>query len=170
MTDEPSHRGLWVGVALGAPVMALAVWDALGDSGRTKPFELVLWVLGGIVVIDLVVLPIALGIGRLVRPGLVRWAIAAAATIAVVAWPFVRGYGRNAGNPSLLPRDYGKGTLVVVLAIGAIAALGRRPWRALMGRGDLTHAQPVPSSPGYGLGESASRGIAANRGHDTTDD
>ncbi|HLM63340.1 MAG TPA: hypothetical protein VK306_03495 [Acidimicrobiales bacterium] len=44
--------------------------------------------------------------------------------------PFVRGYGRNAGVPSLLPRNYATGLLAALALTWLLAAswiaLGRR--------------------------------------------
>ena len=46
---------------------------------------------------------------------------ATSAVLAVVAWPFVRGYGRQPGNPSLLPRNYAAGLVVYLAAIWTVA-------------------------------------------------
>lgn len=113
-----NERGLWIGVLVGAPLVVLGVLDALGDAGRTRPAELARWVVGTVVVVDLVVMPVALGIGRVLRGRApLQWALAASATVVVVGWPFLRGYGRNPNNPSLLPRDYGTGVAVAVVAV-----------------------------------------------------
>lgn len=121
-------RGFWVGLALGAPIMAVGVVGALDNAARTHPAELARWVVGGALVHDLVVLPLVALVGwtaRRVTPVVawpaVRWALATSAVIAVVAWPFVRGYGRRAANPSLLPRDYALGTALAVLTVWVAA-------------------------------------------------
>jgi hypothetical protein len=115
-------RGLWIGVALGAPIVVIGVLDALGSSRLTHPAELARWVIGGIVVVDLVVIPIALLVGRaLAGRALLRWALAASGILAVVAWPYVRGYGRDPNNPSLLPRSYGTGLVVTIAVVWAAA-------------------------------------------------
>ena len=44
------------------------------------------------------------------------------AVLVAIAWPFVRGYGRRSGNPSLLPRNYAVG-LAAYLAVIWIVAL-----------------------------------------------
>jgi hypothetical protein len=118
-------RGLWIGLVLGAPLMAFAVVDAVSSSSRTQPGELVRWLLGLLLVVDLVVLPVALLAGRALRgrPWL-RWAATNTAVVLAVSWPFVRGWGRSGGNPSLLPRDYGRGVAVAVVLVGAGAGVG----------------------------------------------
>lgn len=118
-----SRRGLWLGVALGTPLIGLTALDALTDAGDTHPGELARWIVGSALVVDLVVVPIALVGGRLTgQRAWLRWPLAATGTVALVAWPFVRGYGRSAGNPSLLPRDHTTGVLVAVAAVWAVAA------------------------------------------------
>jgi hypothetical protein len=125
---ERQPRGFWVGLALGVPIMAVGVVGALDNAERTHPAELARWVVGGALVHDALVLPIVLLVGwgarRLTPPvawPAVRWALATSAVVALVAWPFVRGYGRRASNPSLLPRDYASGTLLAVAAVWAVA-------------------------------------------------
>lgn len=132
--SPPGHAGLWVGLAVGGPVIAFGVAGAVGDAASTHPAELARWVVGGALVHDLVLAPIVLGVswllGRLAgrrarRPALgpVRWAMATSAVLVLFAWPFVRGYGRNPGVPSLLNRDYGAGLVAYLVAVWAVAAL-----------------------------------------------
>jgi hypothetical protein len=139
-----SPRGLLVGLAAGAPVMAYGVWGAVGEAGRVHPPELARWIVGAAVVHDLVVVPVVLAVAwsarrvvpepawRAVRSGLV-----VSGTLALVAWPFVRGYGRSAGNPSLFPRDYAAGLLAALAVVWAVVAVAvvaahrrRRPTHA----------------------------------------
>ena len=120
-----SHRGLWIGVGLGAPLIALAAIDALSSSRDSRPRELLLWLLAIILLADLLVLPTALGFGRLVRGRpWARWAASCVAVVALVSWPFVRGYGRDPQNPSVLPREYGAGTTITIAGVIATAGLG----------------------------------------------
>jgi Kef-type K+ transport system membrane component KefB len=146
MSAEPPDRpgpGLWIGLALGVPVMAWGIRGILEESARTHPAELGRWIIGSAVVHDLVLLPLVLSIGVLARRAVpeaawapVRWALATTGVLLLVSWPFVRGYGRRSGNPSLLPRDYGSGLLVALavvwLAAVLLAALRirRGRWRA----------------------------------------
>ncbi len=59
--------------------------------------------------------------------------------VGLISWPLVRGYGRFAGNPPILPRDYGTGLAVVLglvwivtLASAALAVRHRVPARERM--------------------------------------
>lgn len=70
----------------------------------------------------LVVIPIALVIGHAMRHPDLRWP---SPPPSPSPWwparPFVQGYGRDQGNPSLLPRSYGAGTAAVVGAVLLVA-------------------------------------------------
>ena len=144
-------RGLWLGVLLGAPLLLLGVKDVFDQASRTHPFELARWVVGAALVLDLVVLPVSLLVGRSIRgrPAL-RWAMSSSAITLLVAWPYVRGYGRSRGNPSLLPRDYGTGTSLAiaatVVAAGAWAVLATRRAHA-QAKSSTGSVQPPPSPP-----------------------
>jgi hypothetical protein len=76
---------------------------------------------------DLVLAPVVLlvgaGVRRVVPAGarpLVAGGLLVSGVLGLVAWPLVRGYGRSAGNPSVLPRDYGRGLLVALAATWAV--------------------------------------------------
>ena len=127
-------RGRWIGLALGTPVMAWGVQGALGDAGDAHPGELARWILGSALVHDLLLLPAALVVGvaaRRVLPEVawpaVRWAMFTTAVLVMVSWPFVRGYGRLADNPSVLPRDYRAGLVLALLVVwgGAVVVAVR---------------------------------------------
>jgi hypothetical protein len=139
--------GLWIGLALGTPLIAWGVRGVLVESGRTHPGELARWIIGSAVVHDAVLLPVVLLAGVLARRAVpaaawppVRWALATSGVVALVSWPFVRGYGRNPRNPSLLPRDYGRGVLVTLalvwFAAATIAVVQRRRARSSRAKAD----------------------------------
>ena len=141
-----SRRGLIVGLVLGTPVIAYGVRGALVDAADTHPVELARWIVGAAVVNDLVLLPLAgaaaWALRRVIPPAAWPPVRAGALTIAVltlVAWPFVRGYGRDPANPSLLPRDYGAGLAVAVAVVAAVTA-------AVTVRRVLTVARPSDAS------------------------
>lgn len=129
--------GLWIGLALGVPIIGWGVRGILLDNTRTHPIELARWIVGSAVVHDALVLPIVVMIGVAVRRAVpprawppIRWALATTGVVMLVAWPFVRGYGRRPDNPSLLPRHYGAGALmalsVVWFTAGALALWSHR--------------------------------------------
>lgn len=128
--DRHDHAGpgLWVGLALGLPIIGWGIRGVLADSRDTHPAELARWIVGAALVHDALVVPIALAVAvaarRMVAPSAwpsVRWALATTGVVVLVAWPFVRGYGRSRGNPSLLPRDYATGVVVTIGVVWAVA-------------------------------------------------
>jgi hypothetical protein len=153
-----SRRGLIVGLVLGTPGIAYGARGALVDAADTHPAELARWIVGAAVVNDLVLLPLA---------GAAAWALrrmipapawptvrAGALTIAVltlVAWPFVRGYGRDPANPSLLPRDYATGLAVAVAVVAAVtAAVAARRVLTVTWPSDASRSLARRRGPGHG--------------------
>ncbi|GAA1927867.1 hypothetical protein GCM10009737_32140 [Nocardioides lentus] len=107
----------------------LALWDRLDQLVGT-----LVWVAGGVVLHDFVLVPLVLLavalVGRLLPP---RWRAPAAAglvvlgTVSVVAVPFVGRFGALPDNPTLLDRDYTTGYLVLAgLVVLAVVAGGLR--------------------------------------------
>jgi hypothetical protein len=122
--------GLWIGLALGLPIIGWGIRGALSEEARTHPAELGRWIVGSAVVHDALILPVvllvAVGARRLVPArtwAFVRWALATTGVLALVSWPFVRGYGRRSSNASLLPRDYTAGVLVAVMLVWLVAGV-----------------------------------------------
>jgi hypothetical protein len=109
-------------IAAGVLVMGYAVVGALTDAD-VRPFGVLLFLVGVLVWHDVLLMPIVLAVGLLVGrfvPVCARAAVRVAAlcslAVLVVAAPLVLGVGRVAGDPSVLPRPYGWG-LVLVLAL-----------------------------------------------------
>jgi hypothetical protein len=135
-----SRAGLVTGLVLGVPVIAYGIRGVLVDGARTRPGELARWIVGAAVVHDLVLVPVVLAVGwglrRLVPASVwpaVRAGLVTTGVLMLVGWPFVRGYGRDPTDPSLLPRDYGTGLAVAVACVwlgvagwAVVEALGRR--------------------------------------------
>ncbi len=140
MTTPGDPAGRLVPLRIAAAVAGLAMFVvaaryAAERSIDVRPSLWVKWWVAAAVIHDLVVAPIAIGVGWLVlrfapraakapvQAGLILTAIAVA-----VAWPALRGYGRNPSNPTYLPRDYGTGlalSLAVVWLACAAWAAGR---------------------------------------------
>ncbi|MGH9276343.1 MAG: hypothetical protein ACRDZU_16990 [Acidimicrobiales bacterium] len=152
--DGHAHAGpgLWVGLALGLPVIGWGIRGVLADSGDTHPAELGRWIIGAALVHDALVVPIALAVAVVARrivPArswpLIRWALATTGVLALVSWPFVRGYGRSRGNPSLLPRDYTMGVLVTI-GITWTVAIGLAGLDGLRSHLEAKHRHRRPTS------------------------
>jgi len=111
------RRGL---IAAGALVMGYAVLGATTEPGL-KVGGVALFLAVMVAGHDGLFLPLVIVAGRLVkRVGhLVRAAAVVSLAVTVVAMPFVLGYGRDPDNPSALPLAYGRGLVLILLAIWA---------------------------------------------------
>jgi hypothetical protein len=140
-TDDPDvgPRGwpFWTGLVLGWALIAFGVRQVLVDADATNPPGLARWVLGGLIVHDLLLAPIATAIAvALARPRWRWWAgpattaLALSAIVVAFAYPMLRGYGIRSANPSALPRDYRAAILVILVGVWAIGA-AVVAWRAM---------------------------------------
>lgn len=126
-------RWRWPLYALGTAMMAWGAWGQV-HGADTKPARVaVLWVasaLGHDLVIAPVVVVVGLLVRRLPRRGVVQGALLVAGGLVLVAVPALGRFGARADNPSVLPRDYRAGLLValgvVAVVAGTVALLSRR--------------------------------------------
>jgi hypothetical protein len=127
---EERSRWFWPALAVGWGLMAVGIVGMFSQRDRTTPFELVRYVVGFLLIHDLVVAPVVIGVGWLVTRfvpalfrGPLRAALALSALVIAFSWPLLRRYGEHATNDSALPLDYGH-TVPVVLAVVWLVALG----------------------------------------------
>lgn len=113
------------GVA-GVALFVVAARYAAERSIDVRPALWVRWWVAAAVIHDVLVAPIAIGVGWLVvrfAPPVVKAPLQAAlilsAILSAMAWPALRGYGRIASNPTYLPRDYGRGLVLSLLVVWA---------------------------------------------------
>jgi hypothetical protein len=113
----------------GLAVTAYGVDGLLTMRGATNPPQAARWLVGGVLVHDLVAFPVAAVIGllltRLVKApyrAVLQGALLVSAAVALSSLPLWRGYGRSAGNPSVDPLPYGRNLAIVLGAVWAGAA------------------------------------------------
>ena len=94
------------------------------STGFANILDAVIWLAGGVVAHDFVFAPLmllVLGVGLLVVPSRVRAPVSAAAivlvTVTITAVPVLGRLGARPDNPSLLPRNYVVGWLVLVVLV-----------------------------------------------------
>lgn len=114
-------------VAIGVAVMAFAVVGALTDGGF-DPVGVAVFLAAVVIAHDGVLMPLVLAAGALVArfvPAVARPVVQVAGVcslaLGVVAAPLAPGFGRVAGDPSVLPRDYGRGVLLALVAVWSVA-------------------------------------------------
>lgn len=131
-----SRRLFWASVVVGWAMIAFGVAGMVSQRADTRPAALARLLFGLVAVHDLVAVPVVLGLGVLVArwvPGPLRASVqgglVASAVVSLFAWPLVRGYGRTPDNASALPLDYGRGLVILLAVIWAVAAVaGSRSW------------------------------------------
>ena len=126
---RPAGPRFWITAAAGWAVIGWGVYGIVSNSVDTRPANLVKFVVGGALLHDLVVAPLAIVAGVLVARAVpsrvrapVQAALAVTAIVALFAWPLVRAYGLAANNPTSLPHNYGQNLLVVLGVVWAVAA------------------------------------------------
>jgi len=130
MREPSTVRGIgfWIAVVIGWALILVGVRYYVTTRGTADAINVATWVVGGNIVHDAVLVPIALFVGailtRFVREPWrtpVRAGFLASACVLLVAIPVVGGFGRKAANPSLLPLDYGTAVLWALAIVWALA-------------------------------------------------
>jgi hypothetical protein len=128
--SSPRRVGLWIGVALGAPVIAFGVGGLLHDAHATRPTIWLRWFVELLVLHDGAFVPLTTVAGVVLArfaPARARAPLQVAAIVTVpltlASIPVLGGYGRLANNPSLVPLDYARNLAVVVGAVWAVAVV-----------------------------------------------
>jgi hypothetical protein len=127
---SPTGAAFWVAAAVGWAVIAFGiagVFDRLGPRGA---LDVGIWVVGGNIVHDVLVAPIALAVATGIALVVPRpWrapliaGLAANAVVVAVAYPALRGFGRKPNNPSVLPLDYDTAVLTVLAVVWSAVAV-----------------------------------------------
>jgi hypothetical protein len=154
----PSRAGLAAGLVLGVPVMLVGVLGLAHHTDATPPADYLRLFVGGDLLHDLVVAPLAALVGVVVLRrlpatwrGPLRAALFGTAIVIAVAWPALRAYGRDRtpDNPSVQPLHYATSVATAIGVVWVIAAVWLgvalvRDHRARGRAADATNAQPVP--------------------------
>jgi hypothetical protein len=135
--DDRPGRGFWIGLALGTPVMVYGAFELIHEAGFPRAFAAARWLGAGLLLHDLVLVPIVLAlvwaVGRVAPPRLrtpLRAGILCSALIVAIAWPALRGYGRRADNLSVHPLDYTSAVLTALVILwGAVVLWTAVSWR-----------------------------------------
>jgi hypothetical protein len=134
MTDTggPSRLGLALGLLVGTPMMLFGVVALVQHTDATPPSSFLKLFLGGNVVHDAIVAPVAAAVGVLIirrlphiSRGPVRAALFASAIAVGIAWPALRGYGRMRApdNTTVQPLNYATAVATVLAVVWLICAI-----------------------------------------------
>jgi hypothetical protein len=131
MAEPLSGFRWWTGLAVGAAVGLFGLVGLLKDAAKTMPLVWLRWLVGLLLVHDLVVAPLLHLIGRRLRdqaPDAWRWplqlGLVTSGVLVLTGVPVLYGVGRSTqpGNASVLPGNYLR-ALVGVLALVWLAVL-----------------------------------------------
>ena len=140
MTGAPARRrgAPAVGVVVLRVLLAAAGLAAIGYGidglvarpRATNPPQAASWLIGGILVHDLLVVPVTAVVGFLLTRGVpapyravLQGALLVSAAVVLAFLPLWRGYGGSPGNPSVNPLPYGRNLTIVLGAVWTGAAV-----------------------------------------------
>ncbi len=136
--ELPMSRWRWPLYLFGTAMIGYGLWGQVYGAD-TKPVRVAVLVVVAALAHDLVVAPVVLLLGLLLRkviPGGVRPSLQGAALVGfclvLVAIPGLGRYGARGDNPSVLPRDYTEG-LMLALVVVLVGALGHVLLRRIRG-------------------------------------
>jgi hypothetical protein len=121
--------GFWFAVVVGSAAIGVGVWTAFTRAGAVHPVGFATYLLGAVVLHDLVLVPLTLAVGTLVlrraprtTRAVVAGAVAATALLTAFALPVVFRWGAQPDNPSMLPRNGALGLLVSLAVVWTVTA------------------------------------------------
>ncbi|MBD0695048.1 hypothetical protein [Streptomyces sp. CBMA123] len=135
-------------LAAGLALTGFGLYGLLNDVHITDPWDVLAWVVGGLVVHDGLWLPLLCLFGSsLARGPVLRGWLIVAASATAIALPAVLRAGADDANPTVLPLPYQRNWLLVLAASAVLAllvALVRR-WRHRPGSGSGRAPREDPS-------------------------
>ncbi len=128
--EPPSGAVFWVLTAVGTAIIVFGIYGVLKDSSLTVPGSLVKWLIGGLLIHDLVIAPLVIlaGLGlRRVLPGRLRGpvqaALALAGVLVLLSVPVIGAYGNTGDNPTVIYSHHYTRALLILLAILLLGAV-----------------------------------------------
>jgi len=126
--ERDSSRGLWAGLAIGAPLVGFGIVGLVHNSSVSRVWSVGFWAGGLLALHDAVIVPLVLAvvwaIGR-VAPAQyrapARFAVLGTALAVALAWPGLHMLGNPSHNPTVHPLDYGTALAWVVAAVWGTA-------------------------------------------------
>lgn len=116
-------RGLLAFV--GAIFLALGAYALLTGVDSSSYPNIVIWLAAGVIAHDVILVPaltiLGIALTKLlpasVRP-IVQGSLIVAGVLTLIAIPVIIGGGKNPSNPSLLPLDYSRNLIIILICVG----------------------------------------------------
>lgn len=114
----------------GLAFLGIGAYALLSTLDTAAMPSFVTWMIGVVVVHDLLLAPVTIAVGFVltryiparVRP-IVQGGVIVAAVVTLFSIPTVLALGRYPENPSLLPLDYGRNLVIILITIAAVTGL-----------------------------------------------
>ena len=126
----PGGALFWTAVLVGWAIIAFGIHGALSQSSRTHPHSFAIWIIASLVAHDAVIAPLVFTLGRGLRRALggplrvgVQAGLVLTGVFVLISIPIAGGFGLRPDNPTLLPRNYGAGLLIVLVTVWAVAGV-----------------------------------------------
>ncbi|MGV1036499.1 MAG: hypothetical protein ACOYD0_05675 [Candidatus Nanopelagicales bacterium] len=117
-------------IAMGLLLFALGAYNLFDQVPLKALPNLIVWLAAGVVVHDVVIAAGVATAGWAISRAVpakfrasVQGGLIVAGVVAIMAIPVVIGAGRTPANPSLLPLDYGRNLVIILVVIAVITAL-----------------------------------------------
>ncbi|BEP11901.1 hypothetical protein acdb102_02120 [Acidothermaceae bacterium B102] len=130
LEEPPRWKYAPVLYVLGALTMLGGAVGLVLHMHRTHPFGTAIYYAGGAIAHDLVIAPIVIVVGLVVRAVVpssyrpaVRGGLIVSGAVFVIALPLLLGKGREADNPSHVPLPYGRNLIIVLAVVWSMVAL-----------------------------------------------
>jgi hypothetical protein len=122
--EVPSGPLFWTAVAVGWAVIGFGIVGALTEANRSHPRSLGIWLVGCLVAHDFILAPMVFAVGKTLRRvtsgldrGLLQACLFLFGVIFLTSIPVLGRFGQRPDNPTLMPRDYGLGLIVTLVAV-----------------------------------------------------
>lgn len=115
---------------LGAVFIGIGLYNLFTTITFPQLTNLAVWLIGVVVVHDFVIAPAIIAVGFVlsrtvsarIRP-IVQGGFIVAAVLTAISIPVVLGLGRYPGNPSLLPLDYGRNLVIILITVAVVTVI-----------------------------------------------
>ena len=129
---RPEYRApFWVALVAGWAVIGYGAWVMVANAAETHPVNMGVFLVGLLLLHDLVIAPLTIAIAAGLRgrlPRVARGALAgavmiSAVTVALVVPAAIDRTDKVAGNPTIVPRNPWVGAAIVVALVWLVAGL-----------------------------------------------
>lgn len=147
-SDATPRSVFWASMAVGGAISLFGAVQLVRAKGNGLS-SFIPWFVGGAILLDLAIVPLAAGVGYLTRKVLPGWAwppvragVLITALLVAFAMPLLLGFNATPENPSVQPRNYATGLLAALVLTWVLTAIAVAI-AAITGRGDRSPSESL---------------------------